>query len=346
MLEEAQRCSVADIGAQVITSFFWSKKWFLWAYGGGLFILTLLYSQVQLSVRFNDWYGRFYDLVQKPAQHTVADFYASLTEFMWIAIPYIFVVSIVNFLTRHYSFRWRTAITFDYIPRWRNVDKEIEGASQRIQEDTYKFAKIVESLGIQAVTAVMTLIAFLPVLWVLSKGIPMPFVGNVSGSLVWTTLLISIGGMGISWFVGWKLPGLEYNNQKVEAMYRKELVFGEDDKMHFASFVTLTGLFTGLRFNYYRLFLHYGYFDLWLNVYLQCLVVVPFVIAGPSLFSGAITLGTMMQIFNAFGEVHGSFSLPLRNWTTITELRSIWKRLHEFEANLEKYAITQSTTPT
>ncbi len=323
----------------MIKSFFGTRKWFLWAYGCGFTILTLLYAQVQLSVRFNDWYGRFYDLVQKAEQHTVADLYSALLGFMWIAIPYILLISITNFVTRHYSFRWRTAITFDYIPRWRNVEKEIEGASQRIQEDTYKFAKIVESLGIQVITAAMTLIAFLPVLWTLSNGIPIPFIGSASGSLVWIALLVSIGGSGISWFVGWKLPGLEYNNQVAEAAYRKELVYGEDDKVRFASFLTLSKLFTGLRLNYYRLFMHYGYFDLWLNIYLQCMIVVPFVVAGPGLFNGALTLGTMMQIANAFSEVHGSFALPLRNWTTITELRSIKKRLHEFEANLNKLQV-------
>jgi ABC-type long-subunit fatty acid transport system fused permease/ATPase subunit len=52
--------------------------------------------------------------------------------------------------------------------------------------------------------------------------------------------------MIISWFVGIKLPELEYNNQKVEAAFRKELVYGEDDKAKFASLPTLTELFTDI----------------------------------------------------------------------------------------------------
>ena len=39
-----------------------------------------------------------------------------------------------------------------------------------------------------------------------------------------------MGGFTISWFVGIKLPGLEYNNQRVEAAFRKDLVLGEDNK--------------------------------------------------------------------------------------------------------------------
>ena len=61
--------------------------------------------------------------------------------------------------------------------------------------------------------------------------------------------------------VGIKLPGLEYNNQKAEAAFRKELVYGEDDRRNYAQ-ASILQLFTGIKFNYYRLFLHYGYFDL------------------------------------------------------------------------------------
>ena len=51
----------------------------------------------------------------------------------------------------------------------------------------------------------------------------------------------------------------------------------------------------------------------------------------PGLFTAAFTLGVMMQVVNAFGEVKDAFSVFLYNWTRITELRSIHKRLMEFE---------------
>ncbi len=51
--------------------------------------------------------------------------------------------------------------------------------------------------------------------------------------------MLSIGGILISWFVGIKLPGLEYNNQKVEAAFRKELVYGEDDRKNYVQAPTI-----------------------------------------------------------------------------------------------------------
>ena len=74
-----------------------------------------------------------------------------------------------------------------------------------------------------------------------------------------------------------------------------------------------------------------------MTFYDQFMIIAPYLIMGPSLFTGAISLGVMVQVSNAFAKVHGGFALFLHNWTTITELRSIWKRLQEFEENLKKY---------
>jgi peptide/bleomycin uptake transporter len=273
--------------------------------------------------------------MQEAPKHKISEFHDLLWEFMGIVLPLVVMIAFTAYFSRVYTFRWRDAITFNYIPKWHNVEKEIEGSSQRIQEDTYRFARIVESLGKEAVNAIMTLIAFGPILWGLSEKVDIAAIKNIPGSLFWIALATSVGGTTISWFVGGKLPGLEYNNQRVEAAFRKELVLGEDDKIKYASLPTLTELFTGIRINYHRLFLHYGYFDFWSSLYGQIMVIAPYIAMGPGLFTGIITLGAMSKVAGAFDQVHSSFSVFINNWTTVTELRSIWKRLHEFEKNLD-----------
>ena len=315
-------------------SFYKNQKWALWAYGGGFLLLASLYIQVQLTVKINTWYGGFYNILQKATEHTVAEFWAELIKFAYIAFPYVLIATATAYFTRLYSFKWREAMTFDYIKQWQSIEADIEGSSQRIQEDIYRFARIVESLGLQVTKAIMTLIAFLPILWGLSSGVDLPYIRDIEGSLVWVALIVSLGGLLISWFVGIKLPGLEYNNQKVEAAFRKELVYAEDDKINYAKTETVVELFTGLKINYNRLFLHYGYFDIWVNFFEQLMIITPYIIMGPGLFTGLITLGTLVQVSNAFSKVRESFSIFIANWTTITELRSIHKRLREFEENI------------
>ncbi len=315
-------------------SFFKNKKWLLWAYGGGALLLVSLYFQVSLTVDINKWYGGFYDILQKASQHSVDEFWQEMLKFAYLAFPYVLIATATSYFTRVYSFKWREAMTFEYITQWRECSSDVEGSSQRMQEDIYRFAKIIESLGLQVIRAIMTLIAFLPILWGLSSGVDIPFFKDIDGSLVWVALVVSLGGLFISWFVGIKLPGLEYNNQKVEAALRKELVFAEDDKSNYGKPDTIVELFTGLRVNYNRLFLHYGYFDIWVNSFEQLMVIVPYLIMGPGLFTSVITLGVLVQVSNAFSKVRESFSIFIANWTTVTELRSIHKRLKEFELSI------------
>jgi peptide/bleomycin uptake transporter len=182
----------------MIKAFFWSKKWFGWAYCGGALLLGCIYTQVYMTVLLNTWRRDFFDMFGKIEAHTLDEFWASLWHFSWIALCYVCFAIITAYLTRMYSLRWREAMTFDYIPRWRDVLEEIEGASQRIQEDTYRFAKIVESLGLQIANALMTLAAFVPILWGLSRGLSVPVFNDAPGSLVWVALITSLGGMIIS----------------------------------------------------------------------------------------------------------------------------------------------------
>ncbi|MBA1337274.1 MAG: peptide/bleomycin uptake transporter [Pelagibacterales bacterium] len=328
----------------MLKCFFLNKKWALWAWGGFVIIIASLLAQTWIDVKINEWYKDFYDLLQKATERDISEFYDGLFLFMKLAIPYVIIYTLTNYFTRLYAFRWRGSMTFAYMPYWKKVDVKVEGASQRIQEDCMNFARIVESIGLQIVRALMLLIAFIPILYGLSSNVVIPLLKDVNGSLVWVSLTASLGGVLISWMVGYKLPGLEYNNQVVEASFRKELVYGEDDRVEYAKPTTILELFTSIKFNYHRLFLHYGYFDLWLIMYNQSMIIVPYVLMGPGLFTGAMTLGILIQTSSAFREVQGSFSLFMQNWTRITELRSIYKRLSEFE-NAIGYNTAKSKSP-
>ena len=308
--------------------------WARWSVGGSTLIVFAIWFQVQLDVMINEWFGRFYDIIQKalgkPNSVTAEEYFGQLLTFVTIAMVYILVAVLAAFLTKHYVFRWRTAMNDHYVSLWPRI-RHIEGASQRIQEDTMKFAAIMESLGSRFIDAVMTLLAFLPILWNLSGHITeLPLVGHVPQPLVFVAILWSVFGTTILALAGIRLPGLEFRNQRVEAAYRKELVLGEDDDGH-ARPPSLGQLFANVRRNYFRLFLNYLYFDVVRYSYLQVGVVLPYIVLGPSIVAAGFTLGVMQQIIRAFGRVEDSFQYLVKSWTTIVELMSIYKRLAAFE---------------
>ena len=244
-------------------SFFFARRWWAWSILGSLVILLATAYRVQLDVQINDWFGSFYDLIQealgKPGSITAEQFWGQLSTFARIAMIYVTTAVLADFFSKHYIFRWRQAMNEHYMAAWPRL-RHIEGAAQRVQEDTMRFARTMEDLGLSFMRSLMTLGAFLPVLWTLSdKVTALPLIGAVPHSLVWVALAWSLGGTLLLACVGVKLPGLEFHNQRVEAAYRKELVLGEDDPNR-ASPPTAAELFAGVRRNYFRLFFHYLYF--------------------------------------------------------------------------------------
>ncbi|MBR1375793.1 MAG: putative transporter [Cardiobacteriaceae bacterium] len=324
----------------MFSSYFKSEKWRIWAYGGLFLIIVSVAIQTYLSLLITYWYKEFYDLLQEASKHSLDEFWAGIRKFLYIAMPYVIIAVLTNFYAKHWIFRWREALTFSYLQRWRNCEKDIEGSSQRIQEDIYRLAQTYEYLGVKFLRAIMTLIVFIGPLWKLSTAVQIPILKSIPGSLVFIAFITSVGGIIISWFVGIKLPKLEYNIQKTEAAFRKELVFAEEDKKNYAKPEKIHTLFETLRTSFYRIYLHYGYFEVWSNSFSQFMVIIPFMLMGTGIFTGAVTLGTLMQASSIFDRVRESFSVFIDNWTKITELRSIYIRLDEFEQNIAygKYA--------
>lgn len=310
-------------------SFFRSSKYFQWAWGGLLVIIASVIADVQINVWFNGWYGKFMDLLQ--VHDNISMFWVLLTSFGWMALLSIVIGVVSRLIINFWMLKWRTAMVEDYTPRWKRLEAEkYEGSSQRIQEDTRKFTALAEDLGEQALNSILTLISFIPILLTLSAKITIPWLAAIPGSLVVVAIIMSVGGLLISWFVGIKLPGLEYNNQKAEAAYRKPLVYGEDNKDSI-NIENLNTTFKNILANYKVLFFHYTYFNMWKLFYYQFNIILPYLLMGPSLFVGVIGLGIITQTANSFGQVQKAASFLVDRWTSVTELRSVYKRLREFE---------------
>ena len=319
--------------------FFTEPKWYVWAWAGSIVILTSLWVQVQIDVKINEWFGEFYDMIQKalgePNAITLSEYWASLFSFITLAGIYVALAVAVSFFTAHFLFRWRTAMVEWYHSVYDQA-RTIEGASQRVQEDTIKFSRIMEGLGTSFIEAVMIIVEFIPILFGLSIGIPIFFFGEWEYGLITGALVWSIGGTLFLIVLGYilRLVGVEYDLQKQEAAYRKILVIAEDDGTVRPK--KLEELFDDVRKIHFLSYLRYLYFNIGRVAYLQANVLSAYVFLAPAIVAGVVTLGVMQQIIRAFGRVEGSMQYLLRAWPTIIELASVYKRLREFENKIEK----------
>lgn len=326
--------------------FFVIKKWLLWSWIGSFVILSSLWVQVKIDVEINKWFGEFYDMIQKalskPNSITIEEYWESLFSFISLAGLYVSVYVIISFFTAHFLFRWRAAMVEWYHSVYERASN-IEGAAQRVQEDTIKFSRIMESLGTSLIKSIMVLIQFIPILLGLSVGIPIFFFGDwqyglITGALIWT-----LGGTIFLIALGWilRLVGVEYDLQKKEAAYRKLLVIAEDDGNIRPK--KIEELFDDVRSIHFLSYLRYLYFNVGRMAYLQANVLSAYVFLAPAIVAGVVTLGVMQQIIRAFGRVEGSMQYLLKAWPTIIELASVYKRLREFEALiLEDIDVNQS----
>ena len=318
--------------------FFTDKKWFLWAWLGSFIILSSLWVQVEIDVKINEWFGVFYDMIQKalaePNAVSIEEYFASLFSFITLAGMYIAVYVAISFFTAHFLFRWRTAMVEWYHSVYDKARK-IEGASQRVQEDTIKFTRIMEGLGTSLIESIMILIQFVPILFGLSIGIPIFFFGEWEYGLIVGALIWTIGGTVFLIVLGLilRLVGVEYDLQKQEAAYRKILVIAEDNETVRPK--RIDELFDDVRKIHYLSYLRYLYFNIGRIAYLQANVLSAYVFLAPAIVAGVVTLGVMQQIIRAFGRVEGSMQYLLKSWPTIIELASVYKRLREFEDKLE-----------
>ena len=319
--------------------FFTEKSWFYWSWIGSFIILSSLWVQVEIDVKINEWFGVFYDMIQKalaePNAVSIEEYFASLFSFITLAAMYIAVYVAISFFTAHYLFRWRTSMVEWYHSVYDKARK-IEGASQRVQEDTIKFTRIMEGLGTSLIESIMILIQFIPILFGLSVGIPIFFFGEWEYGLIVGALIWTIGGTVFLIVLGLilRLVGIEYDLQKQEAAYRKILVIAEDDGNVRPK--TIDELFDDVRKIHFLSYLRYLYFNIGRIAYLQANVLSAYVFLAPAIVAGVVTLGVMQQIIRAFGRVEGSMQYLLKAWPTIIELASVYKRLREFETKINK----------
>jgi peptide/bleomycin uptake transporter len=119
---------------------------------------------------------------------------------------------------------------------------------------------------------------------------------------------------------------------------KQELVYGEDHATR-AQPATVHELFGNVHRNYFQLYFHYAYLNVFRGMYLQADNIVAYRILIPTIAVDRIIFGILQQILTAFAQVSNSVQYLVNSWTTIVELMSIRKRLVAFEAAMPGQAL-------
>ena len=208
------------------------RRIFAWLGAIGLAIMSVARAAIQRALVA--WYGEIYTFLQHAQANEggEASLDALFAAFARLALPWALLIPLASLLRRFWCFEWRMALVDAYVRRWATRGGGApEGASQRVQEDTQRFARGVELFAGQVLDAVLTLVIFVPSLLELGAAFPPPGSAGGHTSAGWLlalTAALALLGLCVSVAVAWRLVGLDVRNQRVEAGLRKRLVAYED----------------------------------------------------------------------------------------------------------------------
>jgi vitamin B12/bleomycin/antimicrobial peptide transport system ATP-binding/permease protein len=338
---------------RIAAPYFYSED--KWA-GRGLLaaVIAIELAVVFLTVLFNRWNNVFYNALQERNQ---AVFTYQIGYFCVLAAFWIGLKVYQLYLNQWLQIRWRRWMTDRYLGGWLHdanhyrmqlLGDAADNPDQRIAEDTQRFVEQTLSLGIGLLSAVVTLVSFVFILWGLSNEAPLHLFGRdiaIPGYLVWGALIYAVLGTTLTHLIGWPLVGLNFQQQRYEADFRFNLVRARENAEQIA-------LLHGEPVERTRLLSRFGFVvENWLGImqrtkkltaftatYSQASVIFPYVLVAPAYFAEKVQLGGMMQTASAFSSVQDSLSFFITSYRTLAEWQSVVARLSGFETAIENAA--------
>jgi putative ATP-binding cassette transporter len=325
--------------------------------------IALNLSLVGMTVVLNFWNGAFFDSIQSRDWHSFIQlifFYKRtahgfLPGFCSIAVVYILVAVYATFLSQWLQIRWRRWLTDRYLDDWigdrtyyrmsLTSKLDVDGTDnpdQRISEDISNFVSSTLSLGLDLMSNVVTLFSFLGILWALSGSITILGV-TIHGYMVWVALIYAVVGTWLTHMVGRPLVRLTFNQQKVEADFRFALMRLRENTEGVALYHgereergELTHRFRFVIGNWWAIMRRTKSLNMLTTGYGQIANVFPIVVAAPRYFSGAIALGVLTRISDAFGQVQSSLSWFVSNYANLASWSATVERLGTFRRTIEE----------
>jgi vitamin B12/bleomycin/antimicrobial peptide transport system ATP-binding/permease protein len=323
---------------------FWSAE-HKWRNRGRLaLIATLTVAQVAVQVGLNSWSARLYNSIE--GRHLEA-FLELIVTFVLLLLASILVFSITLYTKRRLQFAWRVWITKNTLSVWMAQGKHYQlgliagengdNPDGRIAEDIRVTTESAVDLGQALFYCILLFATFVAVLWELSGVIHVDIGGTVipiPGFMVFVALTYSAIGTSLALWAGFPLVGASNLRQTVEANFRfglaraREysesiaLISGDtDERTH------LQELLRGVRRGWERQTYGLVRIIVFTTAYGVLANPFPLLVAAPRYILGLISLGTLMQMAQAFSQVTAALAFPVDNLSGIALWRASVERV-------------------
>jgi vitamin B12/bleomycin/antimicrobial peptide transport system ATP-binding/permease protein len=324
-------------------------------------VVFLTLGLVVVLVLLNDWNREFYNALE---QRDFEAFQGLLLRFGVLAGLYIAGAVYRLYLRQMLEIRWRGWLTRHYLDLWLGQRayyhlelrrRSADNPDQRIAEDLRLFTTNTLSLSLDFLSSAVTLCSFIVVVWTISGPLDVavgPLQVMIPGYMVWAAALYALGGSWLTHRVGRRLIGLNFRQQRVEADFRFSLARLREHAESVALYGgeasergRLLDGFGGIRGNWVALTAATKRLTFLTVGYAQLAVIFPFIVASPRYFAGIITLGTLMQISTAFGQVQTALSWFVNSYSDLASWKATADRLLSFHGATAE-AVSEASGPT
>ncbi|VCU68060.1 Inner membrane ABC transporter ATP-binding protein YddA [Pigmentiphaga humi] len=313
-------------------------------------VVGLNLALVAANVWLTNWNRVFYNALEV---RDFAAFKLQLAHFCAIAAAFIVIAIMKQYYTMMLEMRWRTWLTGQWLRRWTTGQayyrvEQTHGADnpdQRIAEDLRTLAGSSLTLSLGLLNSVVTLLSFVTLLWMISGPLVFALGGRtiaIPGYMVWFAVLYAAAGSWLTHKIGKPLIGLSFRQEQTEADFRYALMRLRENAEGIALYggepaerAGLHGAFGHIRENWRGLMIYTRRLVFVNSGYGQIAIVFPLIVAAPNYFSGAITLGVLMQIASAFGQVQGALSWFVDGYASLVNWQAAANRLLDFGSALQ-----------
>jgi putative ATP-binding cassette transporter len=304
-----------------------------------LLVLLLAIASVRLSVLFSYYYNGLYTAMQELDAPT---FWLYVVLFAVLATIHVARVMFELYVQQALVIRWRAWLTDRMIGDWldgrayhkgRYTKAAVDNPDQRIQEDINSFPDNSITLGIGAISALVSLVSFTIILWSLSG--PLNILGvEVPRAMTFLAYIFVIIASLIAFRIGRPLILLNFLQERFNASFRYALVRLREnsENVAFQRGERVEQEVLGTRFrdvisNMWAILFRSLKFSGWNLSVTQTAEIFPLIIQAPRFFAGQITLGDVQQTANVFGQVHDSLSFFRNAYDDFASYRAVLDRL-------------------
>jgi putative ATP-binding cassette transporter len=322
---------------------FWSAEHKWMNRGRVALVAALTVAQVAVQAGLNSWSARLYNALE--ARHLDA-FLQQIVTFALLLLASLAVFSTSLYVRRRLQFAWRVWLTKNTLSVWMAEGRHYQlgliagdhdNPDGRIAEDIRVTTESAVDLGQSLFYCILLLVTFIDVLWTLSGVVHVEIGGTVipiPGFMVFIALTYSAVGTSMALWAGLPLVGASNLRQTVEANFR----FGLARAREYSESVALIGgdaderthlqeLLRGVRRGWERQTYGLVRIVVFTTAYSVLASPFPLLVAAPRYIMGLITLGTLMQMAQAFQQVTAALSFPVDNLSSIAQWRASVERV-------------------